>query len=92
MNISTLVQARREAEAASRAKSEFLANMSHEIRTPHERRYRNDGSGASDKTHIGNSSEYLSAVKLSADALLKIINDILDFSKVEAGKAGFGIH
>jgi CheY-like chemotaxis protein/HPt (histidine-containing phosphotransfer) domain-containing protein len=31
-------------------------------------------------------SEYVSIVKSSADALLRVINDILDFSKIEAGK------
>lgn len=31
-------------------------------------------------------SEYLDAVRISADALMNIINDILDFSKIEAKK------
>jgi PAS domain S-box-containing protein len=82
---AALVQARQEAEAASRAKSEFLANMSHELRTPltsilgFSRLIGQDGglSGA-DRAH-------LDLIRSAGETLLAVVNDILDFSKLEAG-------
>ncbi len=80
-----LVEAMKQAKAASVAKSEFLANMSHEIRTP-----LNGVIGFSDlltKTKLDESQQqYMQAVHQSANSLLDLINDILDFSKIEAGK------
>jgi two-component system sensor histidine kinase/response regulator len=83
-DVTEILQARRDAEAADRAKSEFLANMSHEIRTPM--------NGIIGMVELAQGTDltleqrdYLNTAKESADALLSLLNDILDFAKIESG-------
>jgi signal transduction histidine kinase/CheY-like chemotaxis protein len=81
----TLITAREQALAGTRAKSDFLSNMSHEIRTP-----MNAIIGmtriAENTGDVAKLRYCLSTIGASSAHLLGLINDILDMSKIESGK------
>jgi signal transduction histidine kinase/DNA-binding response OmpR family regulator len=83
-----LIQAKEEAERASKFKDRFLSTMSHELRTP-----LNAVLGFSDllaDKRCGELNErqqrYVSHITTGGKHLLKLISDILDLSKIEAGR------
>lgn len=73
-----------EARNTDKARSMFLATMSHELRTP-----LNAIIGFSEllrdsPVQADELNEYLQAINLAGNTLLKLINDILDLSKIDA--------
>ena len=83
--VTTLIEATREAVAADKAKEYFLSNMSHEIRTP-----LNAILGfvtlLEDEILSDRHKQYLNIIHNSGENLLSIMNDILDFSKLQSGE------
>jgi PAS domain S-box-containing protein len=83
-----LVQAKEEAENATKFKDQFLSTMSHELRTP-----LNAVLGFSDllaDERYGSLNDrqqrYVSHIHTGGKHLLELITDILDISKIEAGR------
>jgi len=79
--------ARREAEAASRAKDEFLATLSHELRTPLNAilgwaRMLLDGT-----IDDGKKQRALEVIDRNATLQVRLVDDILDVSRIIAGRA-----
>jgi PAS domain S-box-containing protein len=86
IDVSELVQARQQAEAANKAKSKFLATMSHEMRTPMAAILGYNDLLMDPKLDCSTRNNYLMVVRRNGDNLLHLINDVLDLSKIEAGR------
>ncbi|WP_437625970.1 AAA family ATPase [Sorangium sp. So ce1151] len=79
-------QARKTAEAESRAKTEFLRNMSHELRTPLNAILGYAQILRRSPGLEGRQATGLDTIQQSGQHLLTLINDLLDLAKIEAGK------
>jgi signal transduction histidine kinase/CheY-like chemotaxis protein len=81
---SSLKQAQKAAESASRLKTEFLANMSHEIRTPLGAILGFTDLLKEDDLSIEDKKEFVEVIQRNGTALSRLVDDILDIAKVEA--------
>lgn len=94
--VTTLIDAREDAQKAGEAKDYFLSNMSHEIRTPLNA-ILGFVSLLKDEETSKKHQKYFNIIQNSGENLLSIINDILDFSKLRSGEftveaAFFNVH
>ena len=87
-DITELLHARKDAEAANAAKSQFLASMSHELRTPLNAIIGYAEMLQEDVADLGQPTmgDDLQKIRVAGRHLLSLINNILDLSKIEAGK------
>ncbi|MCF6303426.1 MAG: hypothetical protein L3J13_09555, partial [Devosiaceae bacterium] len=83
-----LIEARKNAEIATKTKSGFLATIGHELRTPlnaivgFSEMMTNEIGGKLEPAH----EEYTKLIFQSGHHLLDVVNMLLDMSKIEAGK------
>ncbi len=83
-----LIEARKNAELATKTKSGFLATIGHELRTPlnaivgFSEMMSNGIGGKLEPAHV----EYTKLIFQSGHHLLDVVNMLLDMSKIEAGK------
>jgi signal transduction histidine kinase len=80
------IEARREAQKASRLKDEFLMTVSHELRTPLTAIYGWARMLATGEIREGQQRRAIDAIERNAAAQTQLVNDLLDVSRVISGK------
>ncbi|UEX78752.1 chemotaxis protein CheB [Spiribacter halobius] len=91
---TAMAEARRTAEAASRAKSQFLSSMSHELRTP-----LNAVLGFSEllleedrEAPLAEAQrESVEHIRQAGDHLLRLVSEILDLARIESGRLALSL-
>jgi signal transduction histidine kinase/ActR/RegA family two-component response regulator len=81
-----LVEARDQAQAATRAKSAFLATVSHELKSPLNTILLLSNPDWAASHGPDESSQDLELIRRSAERLLHLIDDVLDSARIEAGQ------
>ena len=81
-----ILQAKREAEEATRAKDEFLATVSHELRTPLTAILGWAGMLRTGDLDEATATRALQAIERNAESQNQLIGDLLDFSRIISGK------
>lgn len=94
LTMEALVQAKEEAEVASRAKSQFLSRMSHELRTPLNAilGYSELMMETDEEPITENQCGILNTIHEAGDHLLALINEVLDLARIETGKMEVSPH
>jgi PAS domain S-box-containing protein len=79
-------EAKRKAEAASRAKDRFLAMLSHELRTPLMPILFSSSILSEDPTLPQATREHLQVIQKNAELETRLIDDLLDVTRISKGK------
>lgn len=88
---ASLIQAKDQAEEASRAKSAFLSSMSHELRTPLNAIIGFGQLLEAEADTCTNQQESIKYILSAGYQLLGLVNDLLDLSSIDAGQLELNI-
>lgn len=80
-----IVNAKEEAERASRAKTDFLSSMSHELRTPLNAVLGFAQLMELDLSLTDETKDYINEILTAGNHLLGLINEVLDLTQIESG-------